>query len=138
MGLSQMVDRGTNDQEERILRLWTPLLLRTILVASVVLLVIGLALAVSGPSQHYVKSFENAQRGLMHQPTSLLIMLHQAMHGDPDAVMIVGLMVLTLVPLARVLFCFLLFLREGDFVYVLFTAYVLTSLILGIVLGRIG
>ncbi len=133
-----MVDRGTNDQEERILRLWTPLLLRSILVASVILLATGLVLAITGPSQHYVKTFENAQHGLTHQPTSFPIIVHHALQGDPDAVMTIGLMVLTLVPLARVLFCFLLFLREGDFVYVLFTAYVLTSLILGIVLGRIG
>ncbi len=52
--------------------------------------------------------------------------------------MIIGLMVLTLVPLARVVFCLLVFLRERDLIYVLFTAYVLVGLILGIFLGRIG
>jgi uncharacterized membrane protein len=52
--------------------------------------------------------------------------------------MTLGLMVLTLVPLARVAFCFLLFVKERDGIYVAFTAYVLIGLVAGIVLGRVG
>jgi uncharacterized membrane protein len=133
-----MTEQSTSDQEEQILRLWTPLLLRSILAVSVFLLMMGLLLAVARPSGNYVKSFENARRGLLHQQPSVPAILRHALRGDPEAVIVVGLMVLTLVPLARVLFCFLLFLRQRDFVYVLLTAYVLISLILGVVLGRIG
>src|SRR5579859_3082816 len=45
--------------------------------------------------------------------------------GNPHAVLTFGLFVLTLVPLARVAFCFILFIRERDYTYVAFTAYVL-------------
>ena len=45
---------------------------------------------------------------------------------------------LTLVPLARVVFCFVLFIRERDYIYVAFTAYVLAGLIIGVLVGRIG
>jgi uncharacterized membrane protein len=58
--------------------------------------------------------------------------------GDPHSVMTLGLYVLTLVPLARVAFSFLLFLKERDYAYIGFTAYVLTGLIVGMLLGRMG
>jgi uncharacterized membrane protein len=133
-----MPDRTKSEQGEQILRFWTPLLLRSILIVSVFILLVGLLLALSRPSSYYMKSFEKAQQGLVHQRTSASTIFREAIHGDPDAVMIIGLMVLTLVPLARVVFCLLVFLRERDLIYVLFTAYVLVGLILGIFLGRIG
>jgi uncharacterized membrane protein len=49
-----------------------------------------------------------------------------------------GLFLLAFVPLARVAFCLILFMRERDFAYIVFTAYVLTGLIVGLLLGRIG
>jgi uncharacterized membrane protein len=58
--------------------------------------------------------------------------------GDPHAVMTVGLYVLTLVPLARVAFTFVLFLKQRDWVYVAATAYVLAGLVVGVILGRVG
>jgi len=58
--------------------------------------------------------------------------------GNPHAVLTIGLFILTLVPLARVAFCFILFLRERDYIYVVLTAYVLTGLIVGVLVGRIG
>ncbi len=58
--------------------------------------------------------------------------------GQPHAVMIIGLYVLTLVPLARVAFTLVLFLKERDFIYVAATAYVLAALIMGVMLGRVG
>ncbi len=58
--------------------------------------------------------------------------------GDPHAIMTMGLYVLTLVPLVRVAFTFVLFLKEQDFVYVAATAYVLAGLVVGVMLGRVG
>ena len=45
---------------------------------------------------------------------------------------------LTLVPLARVAFCFILFIRERDYTYVALTAYVLAGLIVGVLVGSVG
>ena len=58
--------------------------------------------------------------------------------GNPHAVLTVGLFVLTLVPLARVAFCFILFISERDYTYVAFTAYVLAGLIVGVLVGSVG
>jgi uncharacterized membrane protein len=58
--------------------------------------------------------------------------------GNPHAVLTLGLFVLTLVPLARVAFCFLLFIKERDYIYVGLTAYVLTGLIVGMFVGSAG
>jgi uncharacterized membrane protein len=41
-------------------------------------------------------------------------------------------------PLARVAFCFLLFVAARDWMYVLFTAYVLIGLVVVVTLGRAG
>jgi uncharacterized membrane protein len=60
------------------------------------------------------------------------------LRGEPRQTMTLGLMVLTLVPLARVAFCFLLFVKERDGIYVAFTAYVLIGLVAGVILGRVG
>jgi uncharacterized membrane protein len=49
-----------------------------------------------------------------------------------------GLFILTLVPLARVAFCLVLFVKERDSMYVAFTAYVLIALLAGVMLGKIG
>jgi uncharacterized membrane protein len=61
-----------------------------------------------------------------------------ALRGDPRSIMMVGLLVLTLVPLGRVTFTFILFLKEGDRIFAVATAYVLAALIAGVMLGRIG
>jgi hypothetical protein len=37
-----------------------------------------------------------------------------------------------------VTFCLMLFIKERDFAYIGFTAYVLAGLIIGLLLGRIG
>ena len=52
--------------------------------------------------------------------------------------MTIGLMLLTMVPIARVTFTLLVFFREKDYPYVAMTGYVLVALILGAALGRIG
>ena len=49
-----------------------------------------------------------------------------------------GLFVLTRVPLARVAFCFLFFIEQRDYAYVAFTAYVLAGLIIGVLVGSAG
>jgi uncharacterized membrane protein len=52
--------------------------------------------------------------------------------------MTLGLMILTLVPLARVIFSLLFFIKTRNKPFVIFTAYVLAGLVVGVLLGRIG
>ncbi len=133
-----MAARAAASDEDRILRVWTPLLLRTILLVATVILVVGLVLMTTESPGNYVRRFQAAQAQQFVERVSLPKMARMALAGDPHSVMTLGLYALTLVPLARVAFCFLLFLKERDFAYVGFTAYVLIGLAAGILLGRIG
>jgi len=125
------------ENEDRILRFWTPILLRTILVVAAVILIFGLILMTSKPD-FYVGRFHAAQAQQFVAKTSFAERVALAAHGDPHSVMTLGLYTLTLVPLARVAFSFLLFVKERDYAYIGFTAYVLTGLIVGMLLGRMG
>jgi len=127
----------TAENENRVLRFWTPILLRTILTVAAVILIFGLILMTSKPDL-YVARFRAAQAHHFADKESFPELVALAARGDPHSVMTLGLYVLTLVPLARVAFSFLLFIRERDYAYVAFTAYVLMGLILGMLLGSIG
>lgn len=129
----------TADEENRILRHWTPLILRSILITAMAFLVVGLTLAATRSPGYYVGRFRLVQSGkTIHAATNWAGLTMGAAHGDPRAIMTLGLVVLTLVPIARVAFTFVLFLKERDAVFVMATAYVLAGLIAGILLGRIG
>ncbi|MGH7781945.1 MAG: DUF1634 domain-containing protein [Candidatus Binataceae bacterium] len=124
--------------EDRILRVWTPLLLRTILIAATAVLLAGLVLMGTQSRGHYAHRYHEVQQGQVHGRETFVQLIEGSAQGDPHSVMTIGLFILTLVPLARVAFCFLLFIKERDFAYVGFTAYVLIGLVAGIVLGKIG
>ena len=129
---------AVSDDENRILRFWTPILLRSILITAVIILLVGLTLSATYTPGYYVGRYQAVQAGHLHQRESFTGMFIGAAHGQPHSVTTIGLFVLTLVPLARVGFCFLLFLRERDYAYVAFTAYVLAGLVFGVMLGKIG
>lgn len=138
MDRQQSSTQAQLEAEDRILRVWTPTLLRTILFAAVLLLTAGLILmAVNSPGM-YVDRYHEVRAGAVHDSESLHQLYRSAIHGDPHGVLTLGLFVLTLVPLGRVAFCFLLFIRERDYTYVGFTFYVLAGLVIGVVLGRVG
>lgn len=125
--------------EDRILRLWTPVILRTVLIVAALTLLAGLVSAILLSPGYFVDRFRDVQAGgALHARQAFSLLFANALHGDPHSVMTVGLMVLTLVPLGRVAFCFLLFVRQKDPMYVAFTAYVLLGLIIGVALGRVG
>jgi uncharacterized membrane protein len=128
----------TMDVEERILRVWTPRLLRTILVAAVTLLTAGLLVSIMHSSSDYSSALRTIQQNsaAVHPPAASVLTL--AATGNAIAILTLGLFVLTLVPLARVSFCFILFLKQKSLVFATFTAYVLAGLVLGMLLGRIG
>jgi len=129
----------TTADEERILRVWTPIILRTNLVSAIVILLAGLlSMAWQNPG-YYVARFHSLQKvGHPRNRESVAALVSASLRGQPRQTMTLGLMVLTLVPLARVAFCFLLFVKERDGIYVAFTAYVLIGLVAGIILGRVG
>jgi uncharacterized membrane protein len=127
-------------EEDRILREWTPILLRTILIAAMILLVSGLIMTYTFAPDYYVNRYHQVEQGHLigKEKFGHGLLLQKMLQGNPHAVLTLGLFVLTLVPLARVAFCFILFIRERDYTYVAFTAYVLAGLIVGALIGSVG
>jgi uncharacterized membrane protein len=124
--------------EDRILRVWTPIILRTVLIASGIVLLIGLVAITTKPGE-YVKHFRAVQANArVKDYGSFVDLLVRARHGVPRSIMTVGLMLLTLVPLARVIFSLVFFIKDGNKPFIFFTAYVLAGLVVGVMLGRIG
>lgn len=126
------------DEENRILRVWTPFLLRTILIVAMITLISGLILAYTFAPDYYVQRYHEVRQGNLIGKETFGLIFEHIRQGNPHAVLMLGLFVLTLVPLARVAFCFILFIRQRDYTYVAFTAYVLAGLIVGVLVGRIG
>jgi len=124
--------------EDRILRVWTPVILRTVLIAAVIVLIIGLVLMTTTPGE-YVDHFRAVQDNARRKDYGTLFdLLARAAQGNPRSIMTVGLMILTLVPLARVAFCLMFFIKTRNKAFIVFTAYVLAGLVVGVMLGRIG
>lgn len=127
------------DDENRILRLWTPLILRSILITAAVTLLVGLVMSAGRSSDYYIRRFRSAQMGeTNHVAQNWSALATGVAHGDPHDITTLGLVVLTLVPIARVAFTFVLFIKERDPIFVGATAYVLIGLAAGMLLGRIG
>src|SRR5277367_635679 len=125
-------------EEDRLLREWTPILLRSILIAAMILLVSGLILDYTFSPDYYVDRYHEVQQGHLIGREKFALLFDRIRAGNPHAVLTTGLFVLTLVPLARVAFCFMLFIRERDYTYVALTAYVLAGLIVGVLVGSVG
>jgi uncharacterized membrane protein len=126
------------DEENRILRVWTPFLLRSILIAAMVVLIAGLVLTYTFAPDYYVDRYHAVEHGHLIGKEKFTLFAERIRQGNPHAVLTLGLFILTLVPLARVAFCFILFIRERDYTYVALTAYVLAGLVVGILVGSVG
>ena len=125
-------------EEDRILRVWTPFLLRTILITAMIILVAGLILTYTFAPDYYVQRYHEVRQGHLIGKEKVGQLFDRIREGNPHAVLTIGLFELTLVPLARVAFCFILFIKERDYTYVAFTAYVLAGLIVGVLVGSVG
>lgn len=124
--------------EDRILRVWTPVILRTVLAAAGLVLITGLVVITIAPGE-YVQHFRAVQdNDRVKDYGTLMDLVIRAGHGNPRSIMTLGLMILTLVPLARVAFSLLFFIKTRNMAFVLFTAYVLAGLVIGVMVGRIG
>src|SRR5713101_2338230 len=125
-------------EEDRILRVWTPILLRSILITAMIVLVAGLILTYTFAPDYYVDRYNAVAQGHLIGKENFGLLAERIRQGNPHAVLTIGLFVLTLVPLARVAFCFILFIKERDYTYVALTAYVLAGLIVGMLVGSAG
>jgi uncharacterized membrane protein len=134
----KIVQTSVSAEEDRILRLWTPILLRSIVVVAMTVLVTGLVLTATIAPNYFVHRYRRIQLGHLIGRESLPTIWSNLLAGQPHAVLTVGLFILTLVPLARVAFCLVLFIKTRDVAYVGFTAYVFAALIIGFLLGHIG
>jgi uncharacterized membrane protein len=134
----KIVQTSVSAEEDRILRLWTPILLRSIVVVAMTVLVTGLVLTATIAPNYFVHRYRQIQLGHLIGRESLPTIWSNLLAGQPHAVLTVGLFMLTLVPLARVAFCLVLFIKTRDIAYVGFTSYVFAALIIGFLLGHIG
>ncbi|MBV8359619.1 MAG: DUF1634 domain-containing protein [Deltaproteobacteria bacterium] len=125
-------------EEDRILRLWTPILLRSIVIISMTVLIAGLVLTATIAPNYFVNRYHQIQLGHLLGREHLATIWSNLVAGQPHAVLTVGLYLLTLVPLARVAFCLVLFIKTRDIAYIGFTAYVFAALIIGFLLGHVG
>jgi uncharacterized membrane protein len=125
-------------EEDRILRLWTPILLRSIVIVAMTVLIGGLVLTATTAPNYFVGRYRQIQLGHLIGRERIASIWSNLLAGKPHAVLTVGLFLLTLVPLARVAFCLMLFIKTRDIAYVGFTAYVFAALIIGFLLGHIG
>jgi uncharacterized membrane protein len=131
--------RARLDSENRVLRVWTPVILRTILIVSVTVLVGGLMLSATRSPGYYASRYHSVREGKsLHVAQNWVGLAAGIAQGNPHDITTLGLVVLTLVPIARVAFTFVLFVKERDLIFVAATAYVLVGLVVGILLGRIG
>src|SRR6202166_1181663 len=110
--------RMPKQDEDRILREWTPILLRSILIASMITLILGLVLTYTFAPDYYVQRYDEVRQGHLIGKEKIGLLFDRVREGNPHAVLTIGLFVLTLVPLARVGFSFILFIRERDYTYV--------------------
>jgi uncharacterized membrane protein len=134
----KFVQTSVSAEEDRILRLWTPILLRSIVVVAMTVLATGLVLTATISPNYFVHRYRQIQLGHLFGRESLTTIRSNLLAGQPHAVLTLGLFMLTLVPLARVAFCLVLFIKTRDVAYVGFTAYVFAALIIGFLLGHVG
>ena len=80
--------------EDRILRRWTPLILRAILIVSTVIMVAGIALSMAFAPDYYVGRFDAIRLGRLFGRESMSQLVHGMRQGQPHAVMIIGLYIL--------------------------------------------
>jgi uncharacterized membrane protein len=129
----------TDQDEDRVLRVWTPIILRVSVLTSAALLILGLIVMALETPGFYVARVHEIQthgRAADRQPWGALAV--DAIHGQPRAILVLGLLVLTMVPLGRVGFTFFFFLKQRDLAFTLLTATVLLLLVVGVMLGRVG
>jgi Protein of unknown function (DUF1634) len=91
--------------------------------------VIRLVMVGSSVPGNYVRRFHAAHHGRSHIRQEWSRLGDATLEGDPHSIVTIGLLVLTLVPLGRVAFTFILFVKERKRIFALATAYVLAALI---------
>jgi uncharacterized membrane protein len=114
--------------EDRLLRLWTPRILRGILGASAALLAAGLVvIGITAPAS-YVTRYHAVWSGRPPaHPVSVPEVVTDLVHGRWYALLGAGLLLITLVPIGRVAFTVVVVVRERDWLFVSLTVLVLRA-----------
>src|SRR5216684_3998026 len=99
------IEDAASAEEDRILRLWTPILLRSIVIVAMTALIAGLILAAVRAPGYFADRYRQVQLGHLIGRESLAVIWSRLLVGDPHAILTTGLFLLTLVPLVRVAFC---------------------------------
>ncbi|MGC2758404.1 hypothetical protein, partial [Candidatus Binatus sp.] len=73
--------------EDRILREWTPILLRSILIAAMILLVTGLILDYTFAPDYFVERYHAVQQGRLIGKEKFGLMFDRIREGNPHAVL---------------------------------------------------
>lgn len=122
-----------------MLCVWTPRILRGALAGATALLLFGLCLWGARDPRSYVAHYR-ALRGAppARHAMDVAQVLRDAAHGQGRALLLVGLLLLTLVPIGRVAFSVVIFVLERDWIFATLTSVVLALLCLGVLLGRVG
>jgi uncharacterized membrane protein len=123
--------------EDPTLRRWTAALLRAGVLAATATLVLGLVVQFARDPGAYAARYARYGLGAARMPSGVET-LKRLPSGDPSAILLLGLLLLTAVPLARVGLSLVGFLRARDWLYVALTVVVLALLVTGVVLGRVG
>src|SRR5260370_35387420 len=87
--------------EDRILREWTPFLLRTILIAAMIFLVAGLVLTYTIAPDYYVARYRAVQQGHLIGKEEIGLLSDRIRQGNPHAVLTFALFLLPLLQLTR-------------------------------------
>lgn len=128
-----------SDRGDQLLHVWTPRILRGALVGAVALLLVGLCVTGARDPGSYVARFRALQNGRSAgEALHVTQVLHEALRGQGRALLVTGLVVLTLVPIGRVAFTVVVFVLERDWLFATLTSLVLALLCLGVLLGRMG
>ena len=93
-----------HEGDDRILRVWTPVILRTSVMVSAVILAIGLIIIGLYAPDRFVERFHELQApGVSFPRERLGELFAEATRGQPRPVLMIGLLVLTLLILGVVL-----------------------------------
>jgi len=120
-------------EHEHVIELAIGKLLRTCVIATSAIVIVGAILYLPGAAHTHV-SFQTFQ-GEPAQFRSVGGILHDALTGDGRGIVEAGLLLLVLTPVLRVAFSAIAFLYERDYLYVTLTLIVLALLIGSLVAG---
>ena len=107
--------------------------LRVGVIVSVAVMLIGIAMTLAGHPSAFTSRPADA-----HFPNTFAAVLNGVRHGDAQAIIMAGLLVLIATPVARVALSVIIFIIARDRLYAKITAAVLAILFISFAVGLVG